>query len=127
MGLLLLSRRGALVNLPPQVDVGPDLEAVLNVPFVIEATVIDWTIPEGGALTMVWTKTSGPGKGAVIFTPVDGPVTSVVASKPGVYVLRLTASDGELLAYDELRVMVAPKNLWADPPVADPAEANLWH
>lgn len=51
-----------------------------------------------------WTKVSGPG--TAIFTSTQSLDTAVKFSKPGTYVLRLTAQDGTLSNSDEVMVQV---------------------
>ena len=94
-------------NQPPTVDAGPDSA----IPFALESTVSfsgvvnDDGLPNlPGGVTLSWTKFSGPGK--VIFTDPGSLTTEASFEKPGIYVLRLTASDGQLTAFDDLIVTV---------------------
>ena len=94
-------------NHPPTVDAGPDTA----IPFAPESTVSfsgvvdDDGLPNlPGVVTLSWTKFSGPGN--VTFTDPGALITSASFEDPGIYVLRLTASDGELTVFDDLTVTV---------------------
>ncbi len=58
-------------------------------------------------MTVAWSEVSGPAAGAQFASPgsVD---TSVSFSESGTYVFRLTASDGERSASDDVSVVVNP-------------------
>lgn len=58
-----------------------------------------------GALTYKWTKVSGPGN--AIFVDDTDPTSNVEFDQEGVYVLRLTASDGTLNGIDEITITVS--------------------
>jgi subtilisin family serine protease len=60
--------------------------------------------PDGDELTLVWTKESGPG--TVTFDDINAADTGARFSADGEYVLRVTVSDGEFEAYDEVRVRI---------------------
>jgi hypothetical protein len=62
-------------------------------------------LPAPPNLTVTWSKTSGPG--TVTFSPANAAATTVSFSAAGTYVLRLSASDGALSAYDEVQVTVS--------------------
>ncbi len=93
-------------NQPPKVNAGPDF----TVPFPpwagkTQPTVSDDGKPNPpGQLILTWTKVSGPG--AVTFSDPRIARTDVLFGAPGVYVLRLTASDGAASAYDDVQVTV---------------------
>jgi PKD repeat protein len=59
-----------------------------------------------GTTTHTWSQVSGPG--SVGFADAAGLATSATFSSPGSYVLRLTASDSLLTAFDELTVSLPP-------------------
>jgi hypothetical protein len=63
------------------------------------------TTSSGPTLTQLWTKISGPG--TVTFSDDTALCTDATFSASGVYVLRLTADDGDLTAYDEMTVWVS--------------------
>jgi RHS repeat-associated protein len=93
-------------NQPPVVNAGPD-RVILRPPYFIlnvQGTVTDDGLPAGGALTVAWTKVSGPGQ--VFFSSPNTLTTHVSFIGTGVYVLRLTASDSQLSASDDLVVSV---------------------
>ena len=60
--------------------------------------------PDGDELTLVWTQESGPG--TVTFDDINAADTGARFSADGEYVLRVTVSDGEFEAYDEVRVRI---------------------
>jgi RHS repeat-associated protein len=73
-------------------------------PLVLHGTAIDDGRPVGGTLTFLWEKADGPGE--VHFGSSSSPVSTVVFSAAGTYVLRLIASDGELSGTNEVTVTV---------------------
>ena len=94
-------------NSAPVVNAGPDLTVTLPNPAVLRGTVIDDGLPNPpGALTISWSKVSGPG--TVTFYQADWTNATAVFSTNGLYVLRLTAKDGALSAADEVTVEVRP-------------------
>jgi hypothetical protein len=91
-------------NLAPQVTAGEDQFLDLPTKTIhLRGTVTDDGISSGG-LTYTWTKESGPG--AVIFNHVDALASNATIEVAGIYVLRLSVSDGLLESYDELTVKV---------------------
>jgi len=78
--------------------------------------VTDDGLPAGSTVAAQWTKVSGPG--TVMFEDDTRPDTTATFSGGGIYVLRLTASDGHLEASADVTVVmdggVPPPN---DPPV----------
>jgi hypothetical protein len=96
----------ARVNLPPTVEVGPNLAAVRGKPIqLISAITVNGKPGSAALLTAVWTKTSGPG--TVAFSNDHAASTTAQFSAAGTYVLRLTVSDGVLSAFDELTISVS--------------------
>jgi hypothetical protein len=95
-------------NTPPVVDAGPDLSVGLSSAAALEGSVTDDGLPAPPALTIVWTMTSGPG--TVTFADPSAASTTATFSAAGVYVLRLSASDGALSAFDETQVTVSVEN-----------------
>lgn len=99
---------GIGVNLPPVVNAGPDQAIALPVTYALMAgTATDDGLPlVPGALTITWTRTSGPTavtfSDATSLTPLVTGMTAV-----GTYVLRLTVTDGALTVYDEMTVVVS--------------------
>jgi Ca2+-binding RTX toxin-like protein len=97
---------GAIVGTPnqaPSVRAGPDKTVVLPGSAVLDGTVSDDGKPNPpGAVTSTWTQVSGPG--TVTFSKPKAVDTSADFSKPGTYVLRLSASDSALSVSDEVTV-----------------------
>lgn len=97
------------VNRPPAVDAGPDQTITLPTDSVsLNGAATDDGLPLNGTLTTTWTKVSGPGP--VTFAAPGNPVTTATFTEPGIYVLRLTASDSLLTVFDEVTVEVVPRN-----------------
>ncbi|HEU4333781.1 MAG TPA: LamG-like jellyroll fold domain-containing protein, partial [Candidatus Eisenbacteria bacterium] len=91
-------------NQPPIVSAGPDREiAPPGNSLTLQGSVQDDGLPSG-SLTALWTKVSGPG--TVAFGSPATATTAATFGSDGVYVLRLTASDGSLAAWDETVVTV---------------------
>ena len=91
-------------NLPPTVDAGPDRELFDPTAAIqLEATVADDNLPNPTP-TVTWSKVSGPG--AVTFSNPATVDVAVSFSEPGVYVLQLSATDGELTTTDQVTVNV---------------------
>ena len=90
-------------NTAPVVAAGPDLNVTLPALATLAGSASDDGLPSG-TLTSTWTKQSGPG--TVTFGSASTPATTAVFSVAGTYVLRLTASDGSLSAFDGTTVVV---------------------
>jgi hypothetical protein len=90
-------------NTAPHVNLGEDRTVAQGQSLVLVPVVSDDGLP-GGGLTYVWSQTSGPGTAS--FTAPDQERTSVSFDNNGSYVLRLTVSDGEMDASDEIQVSV---------------------
>jgi hypothetical protein len=72
---------------------------------ILDGTVYDDGQPNlPGAVTTLWSQVSGPG--TVTFADPNAVDTMASFSIAGTYVLRLTADDGALSAFDELTVTV---------------------
>jgi hypothetical protein len=92
-------------NNAPQVNAGPDQIAFLRGPtaFQMTASAIDDGKPLPPVLTLAWTVQSKPAGATVAFSPdtaAEDPLVTV--DTVGVYVLRLTANDSQISAYDEM-------------------------
>jgi hypothetical protein len=97
---------GGVVNVAPVVDAGPDVAVVVGGVVEVGGSVSDDGLPvPPGVVVVGWEKVSGPGP--VSFGDVGSVVTSVGFSVPGVYVLRLSADDGELVGFDDVTVTVS--------------------
>lgn len=82
-------------NLPPLVDAGAGTTVRTNLNYMLRGRASDDGLPRTpGRLTLRWSKVTGPG--AVTFGNSNYAVTSVRLGAPGLYRLRLSASDGEL-------------------------------
>lgn len=102
-------------NQPPVVDAGADQTITLPSSATLSGSATDDGLPVGGSLTVTWSKTSGPG--TVSFANPNAAGTTASFSEAGAYVLRLTASDTELTAFDEVTITVEPAA--NQPPTAD--------
>jgi len=93
------------VNTRPSVEAGPDQTVSWPARTVaLDGTVTDDGFPQGTPLSIAWTVVSGPG--TVTFSNPGTAESTATFSMPGTYVIRLTAGDGELSAFDELTVQV---------------------
>jgi len=96
-------------NRPPQVDAGPDLEWFMTGPdpivMTLDGTATDDGLPSG-TLDLLWELTDGPDSLVWDDAALEDP--TVTLTEPGVYLLRLTADDGELSAGDTLQIAVHP-------------------
>ena len=90
-------------NAAPVVDAGGDATVTLPGAGMLMGSVTDDGI-SGGPVTVQWSQVSGPAA-ASFSAPASG-VTMVDFLALGTYVLRLTASDGELSASDDLQIVV---------------------
>jgi Ca2+-binding RTX toxin-like protein len=99
---------GPIVGTPnqaPTVRAGADRSVVLPGSAVLDGNVSDDGKPNPpGAVTSTWSQVSGPG--AVTFARPKSVDTIADFSKPGTYVLRLTASDSALTVSDDVTVEV---------------------
>jgi hypothetical protein len=117
-------------NTAPVVNAGPDQLITLNTAAALSGTAPDDGKPNPpGAVTVQWSKVSGPGT-ATFANPASRQTTARF-SAVGSYVLRLTASDGALSASNTVTIQVvtapsAPQvNAGADQTIALPARASL--
>ena len=83
----------------PTVNAGPD-QTIGQLSTLLDGTASD----DGGSVTTNWSQVSGPG--VVSFGSALSLSTTASFSLPGTYVLRLTAYDATLAAFDELTVEV---------------------
>ncbi len=97
-------------NQAPSVNAGADQTITLPAVATLDATVTDDGLPNPpAAVTTTWTQVSGPG--TVTFGNAAVVDTTATFSVAGTYVLRLTASDSALGAFDEITITVRPANL----------------
>src|SRR5258705_3994185 len=105
------------------------LRPVGNVAIKLAGVVTDDGLPTGSSVFASWTKLSGPGD--VSFADGNSANTSASFNTAGNYVLRLTASDGQLGADDDLTVTIDPPNqaptvnAGTNQTITLPANANL--
>lgn len=102
--------RQASPNQAPTVDAGPNQTATQTLPttnVTLEGSATDDGLPNPpGALTISWSKVSGPG--TVTFTSPSTATTSATFSTFGTYVLQLTANDSQLSSSSNVTVTVNP-------------------
>ncbi|NUQ65488.1 MAG: DNRLRE domain-containing protein, partial [Pirellulales bacterium] len=99
----------AAVNQAPLADAGPDQTVSVSSPATLDGTVSDDGLPTSpGRITASWTKRSGPG--TVTFGNASAVDTTATFSAPGVYVLQLSADDGELSTADQTTITVQSVN-----------------
>ena len=99
--------RGPAANRAPVVSAGIDVSVTWPTPALLQGSASDDGRPSSpGTVTTTWSVVTGPGKPG--FERPDDAQTMVRFPVAGVYVLRLTASDGELSTSDEVTVTVAP-------------------
>jgi beta-galactosidase len=106
----------AVSNRPPVIVINSPVGAVAtlnntNSALVLNATVTDDGFPEPSNLTMAWTQVAGTG--TVIFGSSNAPVTTAIFPQSGAYILRLTASDGQLQTIQNVNVTVDPATVYA--------------
>jgi hypothetical protein len=97
------------INQAPSVDAGPDQEITLPDEAILNGTVTDDGLPDPPALVTDWSVVSGPGP--VTFADVSAEDTTASFSAEGIYVLHLTASDGELSVFDEVTITINPPGI----------------
>lgn len=96
-----------IANGAPTASAGPDQTAALtgsSVQIALNGSASDDGLPAGSTLTTTWSRTSGPAP--VVFADPGSPATTATFTEAGTYVLRLTASDGELSDSDEATITV---------------------
>ncbi|HEU0246267.1 MAG TPA: cadherin domain-containing protein [Gaiellaceae bacterium] len=85
-------------NLPPTVDAGSDQSVALPASASLDGTVTDDGLP--APFTTIWTQVSGPS--TVVFGSPNAEDTTAGVTVAGVYVVRLTANDGQFSASDDV-------------------------
>jgi hypothetical protein len=99
----------AAVNQPPAVNAGSDGTIVLPGTAALNGTAVDDGLPSPPNLTIAWSKISGredSAGGTVIFANPNAPTTTASFGADGVYVLRLTVSDGAVTVSDDVTITV---------------------
>ena len=98
----------AAPNQAPTVNAGPDHTISLpNTTVPLDGSAEDDGLPVD-ELTVVWSVVSGPGQ--VVFANPALTDTTATFTVAGTYLLRLTASDADLSAEDDVTVVVHPAN-----------------
>ena len=92
-------------NRPPVVDAGADIRTDRR-KVVLAGSVRDDGKPAGKQLSSAWEVLEGPGN--VTFADAHAPATEATFDKPGDYLLRLAAHDGELWLSDMVVVHILP-------------------
>ena len=98
---------GSGTNNPPTANAGPDRSAYLagaSAQLVLSGNVADDGLPDQFSLVRAWSKVSGPGE--VSFSSPAASATVATFVEPGSYVLRLSATDSDLSAADEVLVQI---------------------
>jgi hypothetical protein len=119
------------INVSPVVDAGVDQAITLPANASLNGAVTDDGLPNPpAAVTVSWSKVSGPG--TVTFTSANAISTDASFSAAGTYVLRLTANDSAAAASDDVTIIVnaqvnqAPVvNAGDDQTITLPADALL--
>ena len=94
-------------NQPPAVGAGADQTIAFPVNQVsLAGTRSDDGLPAGSTIGVQWTRDSGTG--SVTFGTATNAATTAAFDQPGTYVLRLTATDGALSAFDTVTIVVNP-------------------
>jgi hypothetical protein len=123
---------GGSTNQAPVVNAGADQTVTLPNSANLNGTVTDDGLPAGATVTQSWSAISVPAGATVTFANPNQAATTATFSHPGTYVLRLTATDTQLTAADDVTIVVtdtanqAPVvNAGADQTVTLPNSANL--
>ncbi len=103
-GVLLST--GPVQNQVPSVNAGPDQTIFDGQVASLDGTVSDDGLPLPPNVTTSWTVQSAPAGGTVTFGNASMIDTTAEFNLIGNYVLRLTANDGELAAFDQLLITV---------------------
>ena len=123
------------INQPPTVDAGADQTITLPAAASLNGIARDDGLP-GPSLTTTWSKISGredSAGGTVTFGNPNAPVTTATFGADGIYVLRLTVSDGAVTVSDDVTITVNPApantapvvNAGADRTITLPASTTL--
>ncbi len=94
----------APINRAPSVDAGRDQRVVLPAAATLAGVVSDDGQPAGAAVGTSWSQLSGPE--GLRFSAMDRLDAEVTFPGPGVYTLRLSATDGALEAHDDVVLTV---------------------
>lgn len=96
------------INAPPVVDAGEDQIITLPGSAVLSATVSDDGLPNPpGTINTSWELVDGTG--IIEFIDPDPLSPEISFTDPGLYILKFTATDSELIAEDTVEVFVNPE------------------
>src|SRR5581483_8565524 len=96
------------VNQVPVVNAGPAQTIELPATAALSGSVTDDGLPLASTLSISWSQVSGPG--TATFTSPNAASTTASFSAAGTYVLRLSASDGQLTGTSDVTITVFPVN-----------------
>ena len=99
------------VNQPPAVSAGTDRVITLPAVASLGGIAVDDGLPTPPAMTTTWSKISGredSSGGTVVFGNANAPATTATFGADGIYVLRLTVSDGAVTVSDDVTITVNP-------------------
>jgi hypothetical protein len=126
------------VNQPPAVNAGADKTVSLpNAVVALNGSARDDGLPSPpSTMTTTWSKISGredSAGGTVVFADPSSPATTATFGADGIYVLRLTATDGAVTVSDDVTITVNPApvnkapvvNAGTDRTITLPATASL--
>ena len=108
-------------NQAPVVDAGQNQTITLPNSASLNGNVTDDGLPQPANLSINWSKISGDGN--VAFSSPNSAQTTATFSSAGTYVLKLSASDGELTGEDTITITVNPAAAQNQPPIVN-AGAN---
>lgn len=95
------------INVAPTVELGPSLSVVYPATAIVIGTVTDDGLPNPpGALTLTWSRVSGPG--TITFSNTAATTTSLTFATSGNYIIQLLAADSLLSGSDQLVASVFP-------------------
>jgi len=106
-------------TMAPTVSAGSNQTITLPASTSLMGTATDDGQPAGSTLMVTWSKFSGPG--TVTFGNVNALSTTASFSAAGTYVLRLTATDGDLSASADVTIVV----MTPAPPLVDAGPARI--
>jgi RHS repeat-associated protein len=95
-------------NRAPSVDAGGDQAITLPASATLAGAVSDDGLPLGATVSVTWSQISGPGTTSFLDPHSTG--TTATFSAPGTFVLRLTATDSQVTASDDLLITVDREN-----------------
>jgi RHS repeat-associated protein len=105
---LLKTYNYTVANRPPVVTVDPYLYGIVDDFTALPGRVTDDQLPTGAGLGITWTKVSGPGN--VAFGDATKASTTARFDRPGVYTVRLTATDTQYTSIKETQIAVKPRD-----------------